>query len=165
MKVMLLWGKMLMTSARICVNEHSNSKLDPHYNMVAKISLKSLQRLGLSAISITNVSTYKITDHSFYSVHWFIESIFLKVFFSQNALDRPFHRLDSPRTTQIISIWLQEVRDYLTLRYNELLAIPKQPRSLIMRRLLPGDSSFTLFFWFIEDRERTSKPVFRSAFV
>ena len=115
MKVMLLWGKMLMTSARICVNEHSNSKLDPHYNMVAKISLKSLQRLGLSAISITNVSTYKITDHSFYSVHWFIESIFLKVF-SQNSLDRPFHRLDSQRTTQIISIWLQEVRDYLTIQ-------------------------------------------------
>ena len=103
MKVMLLWGKMLMTSARICVNEHSNSKLDPHYNMVAKISLKSLQRLGLSAISITNVSTYKITDHSFYSVHWFIESIFWR--FSTRTL----------WTVLFIGWAAQELLDYINL--------------------------------------------------
>ena len=41
MKVMFLWGEMLMTSARICVNDPSNSKLDSYYNRVAKIHLRS----------------------------------------------------------------------------------------------------------------------------
>jgi hypothetical protein len=37
-----------MTSARICVNNSSNSKLDSHYNMVAKIHLShKLQHHGL----------------------------------------------------------------------------------------------------------------------
>jgi hypothetical protein len=36
-----------MTSARICVNNPANSKLDCHYNIVPKIHLKSSATPGL----------------------------------------------------------------------------------------------------------------------
>jgi hypothetical protein len=46
MKMMFLLGKILMTSARICVNDQSNSKLCSPYNMVAEILSQALPRPG-----------------------------------------------------------------------------------------------------------------------
>jgi hypothetical protein len=46
-----------MTSARICVNEPSNSKLDSHYNMVVKTISQALQCPGLRMQVMSRISS------------------------------------------------------------------------------------------------------------
>jgi len=58
MKMMFLWGKIWRASARICVNDQSNSKLYSHYNMVAEIFSQALWRTGFVDARISCISSF-----------------------------------------------------------------------------------------------------------
>jgi hypothetical protein len=58
MKMMFLWGKILRASARICVNDQSNSKLYSHYNMVPEIFSQALWRACFIDARMSCISSF-----------------------------------------------------------------------------------------------------------